>query len=93
MKKWIVFLGMFGAGVLPVTPVLACSAAGPDAHMGRVASVDVEAGEFTIKDFESGKFITFRASEEILRQVQGRATPLAVKFHTDDAALIAFDVE
>lgn len=93
MKKWIVFVSLAGVATAAATPALACNAAGPDVHLGRVANVDVDAGEFTIKDFETGKFITFRADARLLKDVQGRHEPLAVKFHAEEAELTAVEIE
>ena len=51
------------------TAAWACSAVGPEAHVGQVVAVDPRAGTFTLRDAETGRPITFRAGPELLRKV------------------------
>ncbi len=59
-----------GLALAPAPAAWACSAAGPQAHVGRVTAVDPRGGTFTLQDAETGRPITFRAEARLLRQVR-----------------------
>lgn len=96
MKSKLIRAGIAatGIGLLSLTQsVWACSAAGPDVHIGPVSAVDVENGQFSIKDFESGQQITFKASAELLSDLAGRSKPVAVKYHKQNKDLVALEIQ
>ena len=57
------------AAILLASPMLACSTAGPNTHLGVVTAVDSAKSTITLKDAETGKNLTFRASPEQLKGI------------------------
>jgi hypothetical protein len=57
------------AMVLSAPVAFACTAAGPDAHIGTVTAVDSEKKTLRLKDAESGMDLTFIAAPELLKTV------------------------
>jgi len=68
---------------LPAT-VWACGAAGPNAHVGPVLSVDEAAGTFTVRDAETQSPITFDAGDALLERARRAEGPVTVKFEKQD---------
>jgi hypothetical protein len=91
MKKYIwpglVALMLTGAGQL-----WACSAAGPDKHVGPVTAVDQQAGTFTILDAEKRTPITFVASKQVLSHAAAAKGSVIVRFEQADGGLVAREV-
>ncbi len=74
---------------------MAAMACGPEkaaAHMGRITAIDGKARTFTIQDAESGKAITFKASEEIMAHIQGKDKMVMVKYEEMGDGLSAVGV-
>ncbi len=77
-------LALVLGGALSGPGARACSAVGPDAHVGQVVAVDPREGTFTLRDAETGRPITFRAEPALLRQVAvGREVLVRYRAGTD----------
>ena len=83
---------LLATALVATTPALACSAAGPNTHVGTVLSVDKVAGSFTILDAESGNPVTLTADVSLLEQAaaSGRVT---VRYEKDGATLRATELK
>ena len=71
---------------------MACSAAGPDKHVGSVTAVDQQAGIFTILDAEKRTPITFVANEQVLSHLAAAKRAVIVPFEQADGGLAAREV-
>jgi len=78
---------------LAVTPALACSAAGPETHVGKLLGIDLAARTFTILDAETSQPVRFEANQSQMQQVQGRKGYLKVKYQRDGDKLKAKTVK
>ncbi len=93
MKKHLfVFMAVAGLTLSVASPVLACSAAGPDKHVGQVTAVDAKAGTFTVMDAETRKPITFSASSEIIKDAAKSNGSVMVSYEKSDGKLVAKDI-
>ncbi len=93
MKKWIASVVLllclsFSGG----TPVLACSVAGPNKHVGQVMSVDKKAGTFTIMDAQTNAPISFTASAAILDEAAKATGTVMVSYEKIGNRLVAKDI-
>ncbi len=75
------------------TQALACSAAGPDTHVGRILSVDGQARTLKISDMATGKPITFALSDALLARLVGLHGQVIVRYKAGQhGLLVATDV-
>ena len=74
-------------------PALACGAAGPNTHVGRVLSVDKHAGTFTLLDAETMSPITLAADAALLDQVSSISGSVAVTYENDGGTLRALKLK
>ena len=75
------------------TPALACSAAGPNTHVGRILSVDGQAKTLKISDMTTGKPITFALSDALLTRIIGLHGQVIVRYKAgQQGLLVATDV-
>lgn len=80
--------------VLAGSPIAgwACDGAGPATHIGKVTAIDAAGKKFTIKDVQSQGPITFSATDDIIKGVQGAKGMVTVKYQEKDGALTAVGV-
>lgn len=71
---------------------LACSAAGPNKHVGPITSIDSKGGFFTILDAQTQQPISFTASKEILDKAAKTKGTVTVNFKDDKGKLTAKDI-
>lgn len=50
-------------------PVLACSAAGPNTHVGQILSVDGQSHTLTINDMATGQPISFAVNDALMARL------------------------
>jgi hypothetical protein len=72
---------------------LACSAMGPNTHVGEVVAVDSTNKTFTIQDAETQQPISFSASESILLSLAEKQGQVIVRYSGAEGALTAVDVQ
>ena len=76
------------------TQALACSAAGPNTHVGRILSVDGQAKTLKITDMTTGKPITFALSDALLTRIIGLHGQVIVRYKDGQKGLlVATDVQ
>jgi len=72
---------------------LACGGADSGKHMGNVTSINPEAKTFTIRDAETSKNITFKANDEIIKDLKKASGSIMVNFEANkEGALEAVGV-
>jgi len=91
MRKFI-WLGFISLMLTGAGQAMACSAAGPDKHVGSVTAVDQQAGTFTILDAEKRTPITFVASKQVLSYAAAAKGEVIVRFEQADGGLVAREV-
>ena len=74
------------------TSAWACSAAGPNTHVGNVLNVDLENNTFTILDAQTVSPVIFQASEDIMEKVVNATGTAFVDFEVDGINLVATQV-
>ena len=79
------------AMVLSAPVAFACTAAGPDAHIGTVTAVDSEKKTLRLKDAESGMELTFVAAPALLKTVKVN-DEVTVKYKADGKTLRATSI-
>jgi len=78
---------------LAAAPAVACSAAGPETHVGKLLGIDPAAQNFTILDAETNQPVSFEANQSQMQQLQGRKGYLKVKYQRDGDKLKAKTVK
>jgi len=91
--KTIQVLMAAAALTLATTPALACSAAGPETHVGKLLGIDLSARTFTILDAETNQPVSFEANQSMMKQVQGRTGYLKVEYQPHGDKLKAKNVK
>ncbi len=92
MKKILAACLIVTATTIPSVAALACSAAGPNTHVGNLLSVDADQGKFTIRDAETQQPLTFTASDAILALLKSSGGMVFVDYEQDGDILKALDV-
>jgi hypothetical protein len=72
--------------------VWACTAAGPNGHIGEVVNVNPSAQVIEIRDGQSGSPLTFRATPKQLYGIR-RGDRVLIKFKDEGGALTAEEVQ
>jgi hypothetical protein len=73
--------------------VWACSAAGPNKHVGMLMNVDAATNTFTMLDAETNQPITFLADEAIIEGLSHANGMIHVNFEVEGTKLRATDVQ
>ena len=74
------------------TSTWACSAAGPNTHVGNILDMDLENNTFTILDAQTVSPVIFHASEDIMEKVVNATGTAFVDFEVDGINLVATEV-
>jgi hypothetical protein len=76
------------------TPLLslACSSMGPNTHAGIIQGVDAKGGTVTLIDSETGKALTFSASEVQLSTLQPNER-IVIKFRIEGEKMVAKEIK
>ena len=72
---------------------LACSAVGPNTHVGMLLGIDEAAQTFTVLDAQTNQPITFLADEAILASVRNAKGRVFVDFEAEGSDLRAISVQ
>ena len=91
MLRHVALLMVAVAMVLSASLAFACTAAGPDAHIGTVTAVDSDKKTLRLKDAESGMELTFVAAPELLKTVKVN-DEVTVKYKPEGKALRAMSI-
>ena len=81
-----------GMSVVPMVAG-ACDMAGPNAHVGMITQVDPQAHSFTIRDAQTQRLITFKATTDQVKQVSHTSNQVLVKYKKDGAKLVAVSIK
>jgi len=91
-KQILTIVVVAGLSIFATVPAFACSAAGPNKHVGQVTAVNTRAGTFTIMDAETRKPITFAASAGILNDAAKAKGSVMVSYEQSDGKMVAKDI-
>ncbi len=79
--------------MLSTGAAVACSAAGPNTHVGNVLNVDGQAQTLTIRDATSGQPITFAVSDKLMTRLIGLQGQVMVRYRGKETGqLVATDI-
>ena len=92
MKTTVLLVVTMTIAYFILSPVWACTAAGPSTHIGKVLKIDEDNKTFTILDAQSVRPVTFQANSIILEKVTNAIGTVFVDYDTDGAVLTATDV-
>ncbi len=85
----LVFALLFAAG-----GAFACSAMGPNTHVGQIISLDKAAGTLTIQDAETRKPITFVLKDQLLLKAASARGQVIIHYSGEEGGqLIATDIQ
>ncbi len=80
--------------VLTTGSALACSAMGPNTHIGQVMSLDRSAKTLTIQDAETRKPITFVLNDQLLLKAANASGQVIVHYSGEKGGrLVATDIQ
>lgn len=91
-NTWLIGAAFVLHLLLLAPQVWACTAAGPNGHIGEAVNVNPSAQVIEIRDGQSGSPFTFRATAEQLSGIR-RGDQVLIKFKDDGGALIAEEVQ
>lgn len=92
MKK-IIAVTLFITLSLGLSTGFACSAMGPNTHVGTILNVDSEARTLTIQDVETNKPITFAVNDALLMKLASAKGQVIVRYSGADGKLVATDIQ
>ena len=79
--------------LLAATLTFACSAAGPNTHVGNILNVDGQAQTLTIRDATTGQPVTFAVSNKLMTRLIGLQGQVIVRYRGQDMSqLVATDI-
>ncbi len=81
-----------GLSALPMM-AQACDMAGPNAHVGMVIQMDPQAHTFTIRDAQTQRAITFKATPALLKRLSNTTNQVLVKYKKDSGSLVATSIK
>ena len=84
---------LLAAILLAPASSLACSALGPNKHVGTVIGLDTAAQTITVLDAQSNQPITFLANEKILSEVKNAKGRIIVDYEAEGAQLRAIGIQ
>ncbi len=94
MGKTTTITSVLGALVLfASTTAWACSAVGPNKHVGMLLNIDKPGQSFTVLDAETNRPITFLADEALLTRLTGAKGQILVDFEAEGSKLRATSVQ
>ena len=71
----------------------ACSALGPNKHVGTVIGLDADAQTITVLDAQTRQPVTFLANEELLKQAKNAKGQIIVDYEAEGTQLRAISIE
>ena len=93
MKGTTAVAGLLAAILMAPASSLACSALGPNKHVGTVIGLDIVAQTITVLDAQSNQPITFLANEKILSEVRNAKGRIIVDYEAEGAQLRAIGIQ
>jgi hypothetical protein len=71
----------------------ACSALGPNKHVGTVIGLDADAQTITVLDAQTRQPVTFLANEELLNQAKNAKGQIIVDYEVEGTQLRAISIQ
>jgi hypothetical protein len=93
MKHTTVMVGLLSAILLAPASSLACSALGPNKHVGTVIGLDAAAQTITVLDAQTRQPVTFLANEELLNEARNAKGQIIVDYETEGTQLRAIGIQ
>ena len=93
MKNTTAVAGLLAAILLTPTSSQACSALGPNKHVGTVIGLDAGAQTITVLDAQTRQPVTFLANEELLNQARNAKGRIIVDYEAEGTQLRAISIE
>ena len=93
MKSTIAVAGLLAAILMAPAAGQACSALGPNKHVGTVIGLDADAQTITVLDAQTRQPVTFLANEELLNQAKNAKGRIIVDYETEGTRLRAISIE
>ena len=93
MKHTTVMVGLLSAILLAPASSLACSALGPNKHVGTVIGLDAGAQTITVLDAQTRQPVTFLADENLLNEAKNAKGQIIVDYETEGTRLRAIGIQ
>ncbi len=93
MRYTTVMVGLLSAILLAPASSLACSALGPNKHVGTVIGLDAAAQTITVLDAQTRQPVTFLANEVLLNEARHAKGQIIVDYETEGAQLRAIGIQ
>ena len=93
MKRTTVMVGLLSAILLAPASSQACSALGPNKHVGTVIGLDAAAQTITVLDAQTRHPVTFLANEELLNEAKNAKGQIIVDYETEGTQLRAIGIQ
>ena len=93
MKTTTAVAGLLAAILMAPAASQACSALGPNKHVGTVIGLDASAQTITVLDAQTRQPVTFLANEELLSQARNAKGRIIVDYQAEGTQLRAISIE
>jgi hypothetical protein len=93
MKSTTALAGLLAAILMAPAAGQACSALGPNKHVGTVIGLDAAAQTITVLDAQTRQPVTFLANEELLSQARNAKGQIIVDYETEGTQLRAISIQ
>ena len=93
MKHTTTLAGLLAAILMAPAASQACSALGPNKHVGPVICLDAAAQTITVLDAQTRQPVTFLANEELLNEARNAKGQIIVDYETEGAQLRAIGIQ
>ncbi len=93
MKITTAVAGLLAAFLVAPASSLACTALGPNKHVGTVIGLDSAAQTITVLDVQLNRPITFLANEKILSEVKNAKGQIIVDYEAEGTQLRAIGIQ
>jgi len=93
MKVTTAVAGLLTAFLITPASSLACSALGPNKHVGTVIGLDSTAQTITVLDAQLNQPVTFLANEKILSEVKNARGQIIVDYEAEGTQLRAIGIQ
>ena len=93
MKDTMYVAGLLAAILLAPVSSLACSALGPNKHVGTVIGLDGNAQTITVLDAQTRQPVTFLANEKLLSKAKNAKGQIVVDYEAEGTQLRAIGIQ
>jgi hypothetical protein len=93
MKSTTAVAGLLAALLMAPASSQACSALGPNKHVGTVIGLDAAAQTITVLDAQTRQPVTFLADEKLLNEAMNAKGQIIVDYETEGTRLRAIRIQ